>query len=333
MNEKTMEIVPGVEIVPAGADREVWMAERGEGVTASQAWEIARGGISTWRRILEQKLNGSTFRGNAATRAGSSREAALLDEAEEQLGFSGITPNRALWASALNPLHRATPDGIGSRILKGADKRGCVAVVEVKSHEYGWKETGIPSDHYAQMQWQMYVQGAGCGLYGFEVRDEDDQPPVEGATWIEVDRDEEMIAWLIDRANAFIAWREAGCPDVDDLPAPVAAATERWAIAKTALDAAAKAEKQANAALRKLLADLPHAARFGVVGMGEQGGFQLLVSEHVALDEDAWREQEPRVYAAVQEQRTQLARHEALAKQHYPKTTRRQTLRFQEAGK
>lgn len=330
MSENTKVILPGIVVVPEGATREEWMQERGEGVTASQAWEIARGGISTWRRILEQKLNGSTFRGNAATRAGSSREAALLDEAEQQPGFYEITPNCALWASAVNPLHRATPDGIGHHHGHGLE---CSAIVEVKSHEHGWTAEGVPADHYAQMQWQMWVKGAAIGLYGFEVRDEDDQPPLDGATWITVDRDEEMIDWLVDRANAFIAWRDSGCPEVDDLPEPIAAANKAWALAKVASDEAAKAEKQANAALRKELASLPHAERFGAVGMGERGGYQLLVSEYSDLDEDAWRADNPEEFEAVQELRSALAFREAEAKQKYTKTSRRSSLRFQEAGK
>lgn len=324
----TMEILPGVIVVPEGAPREVWMEERGEGVTASQVWEIARGGISTWRRILEQKLNGSTFKGNAATRAGHEREAAMLDEAAHRLARA--TPNQALFASALNRLHRATPDGYG---IEDIDGESVDVVIEVKRHEHGWEFEGVPADHYAQMQWQMYVRGALRGHYGFEVADEDGQPPLEGATWIVVDRDEEMILWLIARANAFIAWREAGCPDVDDLPEGVAAANEAWALAKVAADEANAAEKKTSAELRKALAGLPHAERFGVVGMGEQGGFQLLVSEVTALDEEAWEDSDPKGYGVVLDLRTRLAFLEASAKKKFSKTSRRQSLRFQKAGK
>src|SRR5690606_23103101 len=77
----TPQITAARIVVPEDAPRTVWMLERGEGVTASRVWSIAKGGIRTWRRELEQMMNGSTFRGTAATRAGSAREAALLDEA------------------------------------------------------------------------------------------------------------------------------------------------------------------------------------------------------------------------------------------------------------
>lgn len=309
-------------VVPEGAPRETWLAERGEGVTASEVWEIARGGVKTWRRILEAKMNGSRFNGTAATRAGSSREAALLDEAADEVGI--VHPNGALWAAADNDLHRATPDGIGIRSEAG------LIVVEVKSHEYGWKLDTIPADHLAQVQWQIHVLGATAGLYGFEVRDEDDQPPADGATWIPVPRDDEMIAWLTYRADQFIAWREAGCPDVDDLPDEVADALAAWAPTKTALDAAAAAEKVTNAAMKKAAAALPFAERFGAVGMGEAGGFQITVSESVSIDNAAWRAAEPETHARAEELRVELAFLEAAAKRKYPQITRRQSLRFQE---
>ncbi|KDA05845.1 hypothetical protein DC31_13740 [Microbacterium sp. CH12i] len=309
-------------VVPEDAPREVWMLERGEGPTASVVWEIARGGIKTWRRILEQMMNGSTFRGNRATRAGHAREDALLDEAAEQL--HSVAPNGALWAAASNDLHRATPDGIG----RNTD--GTIVAVEVKSHEFGWEKETIPLEHMAQMQWQIHVLGAISALYGFEVRDEDDMPPADGATWIDVPRDDDLIDFLVMRANAFIAWRDAGCPDVDDLTEEVRAANDEWAPLKRALDDAAAAEKKANAALKKAIAKLPHAERFGAVGMGEHGGFQLTVSEKTEIDEAAWSDADPDVYAHVEHLREQLAAIEAVGKKNFPRIKRTPSMRFQD---
>ncbi|MDI9889937.1 hypothetical protein [Microbacterium sp. IEGM 1404] len=316
-------LISGRIVVPAGAPREIWMGQRGEGVTASEVWEIARGGIKTWRRILTQKMNGSTFRGTGATRAGTAREAALLDEAAELL--VSCEPNAALWAAADNDLHRATPDAIG------VDADNEVTVVEVKSHEFGWEHDGIPSDHLAQLQWQMKVRGARVGLYGFEVRDEDDQPPLDGATWIWVARDEEMIAWLTERADAFLAWREAGCPAVMPLPDDVETARAAWVPLKRAADAAAAAEKTANAALKKAIDGQPYARRFGHVGIGEDGGYQLTVSETRSIDETAWKTTAPEEHARIEQLRIDLAFAEAAAARTYPKTTRKTTLRYQEA--
>lgn len=316
-------ITPGRIVVPAGAEREVWMAERGEGVTASEVWEIARGGIKTWRRILEQKMNGSTFKGSRGTRAGSAREAALLHEAADHL--TDCTPNAALWAAGENDLHRATPDGIG------IDHHYEPVVVEVKSHEHGWEHDTIPNDHLAQMQWQMWVLGANGGLYGFEVRDEDDQPPLGGATWIPVARDEEMIAWLVERADAFLAWRAAGCPTVMPLPDDVEAARAAWVPLKRTADAAAAAEKTANAALKKAIEGQPYARRFGHVGIGEDGGYQLTVTETRSIDEAAWKAADPDEHARIEQLRVDLAFAEATAARTYPKTSRRTALRYQEA--
>lgn len=311
-------------VVPEGAPRTVWMLERGEGVTASRVWAIARGGIKTWRRELEQMMNGSTFRGTKATKAGSAREAALLDEAADQLHT--VAPNAALWASATNDLHRATPDGIG----RNSD--GTIVAVEVKSHEHGYEDKGIPADHLAQMQWQMHVLGAVSGLYGYEIRDEDDMPPAEGATWIDVPRDNEMIAYLIYRADQFLAWRDAGCPDVDELPEDVQAALDAWAPLKAKLDSVATDEKKAAAALKKAIrASIPHAERFGAVAMGEHGGYQLGVSENTGIDEAAWEADSPETLTVARDLRERAAAFEARAKLTYPKTTRRESLRFQEA--
>lgn len=308
-------------IVPEGAPRTVWMLERGEGVTASEVWAIARGGIKTWRRILEQKMNGSTFGGTKSTKAGSAREAALLDEAEDFL--DEIIPNAGLWAAAGNDRHRATPDGIGTKL-------GRLFTIEVKSHENGYKGDAFPMDHRAQTIWQRYVLGADGALYGSEVRDEDDMPPIGGAAWQFVDDDDELLEFLIYRADQFLAWRDAGCPDVDDLPADVQAALDAWAPLKRALDEATAAEKAANDAMKKAVAGLPHAARFGAVGMGAAGGYQSLVSESVSIDETAWKAAAPEVHGHVEMLRVELALLEASGKQHFPKVTRRTSLRFQE---
>ncbi|MFC7942671.1 hypothetical protein ACFUPZ_05360 [Microbacterium oxydans] len=319
----TPQITAARVVVPDDAPRTVWMLERGEGVTASDAWRIARAGIKARRTIAEQKMNGSTFRGNKATDAGHAREAALLDEAAERL--ASLTPNGALWASVDNDLLRATPDAIG------IDQDGALVVVEVKSHEFGWESDAIPIEHMAQMQFQIHVLGAEYALYGFEVRDEDDMPPVDGATWIPVPRDDEMITYLVERAEDFIAWRDAGCPDVDDLPEAVTDAVAEWAPLKRNLDAATAAEKVANAKVKSAVAKLPGALRFGAVGMTERGGFQTTVSETVSIDEAAWKAAAPEVHAHVEALRVELAVLEASALKHFPRATRKApSLRFQE---
>lgn len=308
-------------IVPEDAPRTVWMLERGEGVTASEVWEIARGGNKTWRRILEQKMNGTTFGGTKSTKAGTAREAALLDEAEDFL--DEVIPNGGLWAAAANDRHRATPDGIGTVL-------GKLCVIEVKSHENGYKGAAFPMDHRAQIVWQRYVLGAHSALYGSEIRDEDDMPPIGGAEWQFVPDEDELLAFLIYRADQFLAWRDAGCPEIDDLPKPVRIALDKWAPLKRSADAAVTAEKAAAEVLKAEIAKLPHAGRFGAVGLGSSGGFQSIVSETVSIDEAAWKTSAPDVHAHAEALRVELATLEAVAKKYYPKTRRSSSLRFQE---
>ncbi|PRB14492.1 hypothetical protein [Microbacterium sp. MYb62] len=322
----TPQITTSRLVVPEDAPRAVWMLERGQGPTASEIWAIARGGIKTWRRILEQKMNGSTFGGTKATRAGSAREAALIEEADDFL--DEVTPNSALWASLQNERIRATPDATGRL-------RGKLCVVEVKSHEHGYKGDPFPMDHRAQLVLQRFVLGAELALYGAEVRDEDDMPPMGGAEWQFLPDDEEhreLLAFLLYRAEQFLAWWDAGCPDVDDLHPDVQKALDEWAPAKRALDEAAAAEKTASAALREAIAgNYPHAARFGAIAMGEAGGFQLIPSSTVSIDEARWKTEAPETHAEAQRLRTELAVLEATAKKHYPKTTpKAPSLRFQE---
>ncbi|MHC9046739.1 YqaJ viral recombinase family protein [Microbacterium saperdae] len=310
-------------VVPEGAPHDEWLDGRAEGATASEAYEIARGSMKTWRRIAETKMNGSKFRGTAATRAGHAREAALLDEAAEHLAFA--QPNGTLWASVDNDRHRSTPDG------RGIDRDGRHVVIEVKRHEHGHKGDKIPADHLGQMQWQMHVDGAEAALYGSEIADEDGMPPVEGATWTIVERDQEYIDWLIYRVDKFLTWFDDGCPAVDDLTPAVAAALAAWAPVKTALISVTAREKAANAALRVELDKLPHAQRFGAVGMGEAGGYQLTVTENVSTDEAAWHEADPVGYTRAQALRIELADLEAAARLAYPLYTRKSTMSFQGA--
>ncbi|WEG10401.1 hypothetical protein PU630_07600 [Microbacterium horticulturae] len=124
---------------------------------------------------------------------------------------------------------------------------------------------------------------------------------------------------------------EAGCPDVGELPEEVAVALDEWAILKPLADVASRDEKAANAALKKAVAKMPQAARFGAVGVGPRGGFQVSLSESVGISEVEWAADDPEVHAHVQALRAELAVIEAAAKRAYPLTQRKTSLRFQEA--
>ncbi|WP_185715042.1 YqaJ viral recombinase family protein [Gulosibacter macacae] len=251
----------GVVVVDADAPRLVWLDARAEGVTASEIHEIASGDLKVWERILEQKLNGSRFQGNAHTRRGNEREALLLDFAATI--DPTIEPNGALWAAALDGRFRGTPDGIGD---------GTVA--EVKSHAHGHKLAGVPPEHRAQMQWQMLVTGATRALYVREVMDEDGLGALDDPDWQWIHRDDEYIAYLVGRAVAFLDWWDDDMTVVASISGDDEELLKVWLAEKAKLTPVEKSEA---AAKRKLTAAMKarQGSKFGVQFLTDGGGAVL----------------------------------------------------------
>ena len=302
-----------VVVVPEGATEEEWMAGRDGMVTASDFRSIAFGGLSTWRRLLTDKLNGSTFKGNRHTRRGHEREEYLLAWAQES--FGGIRPNSALYAARENERIGATPDGIGWGHECG------IFGVEVKSHDHSWGDrSDIPNEHMAQMQVGMFVLGADSWLYVWEVMGEDGEPTLDEPRHIWVPRDEELITRLKTQGEAFLEWWDNGAPELDDLPEEIDEAIATYTRAQQA-EAAAKREKDAAG---KVLKDW--AAKDAAVGMPlRKTGSRAEVyfepkPDAVVIDEDAWAEAEPVSYAEHVELRTRVATNEAAALLLYGKS-------------
>lgn len=201
---------PLLVVVPGDASPVDWQEGRAEGVTASEIHAIAFGGLGTWKRCLADKLNGATFTGNAHTRRGHEREPFLIQWADDTIG--AVRANTALLGHPEHPLHRATPDALGWEHSRGGFG------VEVKSHDHGWTSDKIPTDHMDQMQFGMHVTGFDWWLYVWEVMGEDGQPTLAEPSHIWVPRDDTRIAILARQADAFIEWRAAGAPDLDDIP-------------------------------------------------------------------------------------------------------------------
>lgn len=300
-------------IVPADAPREVWADARAEGVTASEIHAIAQGGRSTWQRILEDKLNGAKFKGNAQTRRGHEREAYLLSYADRRI--ANLRPNQALLGAAHAPLHRATPDALG-----WTPERGGFGA-EAKSHDFGWTRTDIPAEHYDQMQFGMWVTGYRWWLYIWEVMGEDGTPTLDDPQHIWVERDDARIAVLGAEADRFIAWRAAGAPDVDgDLPADVDDALADWRAARERKTEAEAEESAAAARIRE------YAEKTGnKKGAGSRANFTFAVTTKPELDLEAWAAAEPDTFAEREDMRERLAELDAAALALYskPKTTTR----------
>ena len=290
-----------------------WMDARAEGVTASEVGTLS---ASSRERVLEDKLNGSTFRGNADTKRGHAREPELLTDlawAKKVI----VVPNLHVWASAGNIRHLATPDGF-------AITADGVYGVEAKSHRHGWTPpaSGIPADHYDQIQFGMHVTGLDAWFYVWEVMEADGSAPAADPTIQVVHRDDGRIAELVERADDFLRWVDDGAP-AEQISDELAIAKARLVEASAAAKEAAAAEKTARDVFEALLRqEAPHAMRTGWKHAGDDGTVILArPARRVAIDEAAWAEAEPDLFEEYTTRKQQLAETEALAKKVYPNVT------------
>ncbi|MGN7861485.1 YqaJ viral recombinase family protein [Microbacterium sp. 22303] len=264
------------------------LAARAAGVTASEIHAIAVGGRGTWRRILDDKLNGSKFRGNQHTKRGHEREPFLLAWACSNIALCAA--NVALFSHPDKTSILATPDGHGFDSSRGEFG------VECKSHDYGWGDRDdIPADHYDQMQLGMFVTETRWWLYVWEVMGEDGTPTLDAPRYRWVERDDARIAKLLKEADAFMTWRAAGAPVADDdLPADVDEALAIVADARAAMAPHKKAEATALETIRVYASQ--EADEHGKKAAGTRAGFTFSITSTDVLDEDAWESAEPNTY-------------------------------------
>ncbi len=287
-------------IVEDGAPEAEWHDGRDEGVTASEARQIASGSRKTWRRILDAKLNGSTFSGNVHTRRGHEREAAILDELRTLPTIVTLAPSNALFGAHHNPLHRCTPDGLGIHTKLGEFG------VEVKSHDEKWDSDEIPAAHFDQMQWGMYVLDLQWWLYAWEVEGKGIQH-----RW--VTRDDRRIMQLIAQANEFIAWRAAGAPELDDVPDDIDDAMAEYARGMKLAAEGEALKKQHAPAVKTWAAEQ---AAVGEPLRREGSRAQVFFEpkqERTVLDSDAWSAAEPESFHEIQVMKERIAEVEAAA--------------------
>jgi hypothetical protein len=95
--------------------------------------------------------------------------------------------------------HLATPDGLNE---------DWSTIAEVKTTGKDWDGSAIPIQYRRQVQWQLHVTGAKQCVFGWLLRAQADNGEFVPA-WMEpkhviMERDEDMIAQLIDVAQRFI---------------------------------------------------------------------------------------------------------------------------------
>jgi len=173
-------------ILARATDRVAWIRARSRGITATDAARLS--GPASVRTVAAEKLHGSSFGGNAYTDHGRAREPEIARWVEQRFG---IAPSDALFHSAHDTEHLATPDGV--RMTPA----GIVELAEIKTTSSPWRS--IPRHYLRQVWWQQYVLGAERTLLVWEQHD--DFVPVRQEPefrWIE--RDENEIHVLVQLA-------------------------------------------------------------------------------------------------------------------------------------
>lgn len=310
MSNATIEDQGLLVIVEDGAPEEEWLDGRAEGVTASEIHAIAAGSRKTWRRILDDKLNGSTFKGNVHTRRGHDREADLIHAAAVLDGVVVLAGSGALFGNHENPLHRGTPDGLGIHAELGH------FVAEAKHHDEGYHQDAIPADHLDQMLWNMHVLDVDWALYVWGV---------EGGAAVThewVARDDRRIAQLVTQADAFIEWRAAGAPEIDDIPDDVDDALADYARGLALASQGDALKKSARKIIDAFAAEQPAAVGDPLRRAGSRASLFFEPKPEVeVLDERAWAKAEPDGYQEWLDMKQRVAETETAALALY-KTTK-----------
>ena len=177
-------------ILAHSTDRVAWLRARSTGVTATDVARLSS--IRSLEAVALDKIYGSSFGGNAYTDHGNDREPEI---ARWVLANHGIAPSAALYHSAYEKAHLATPDGV-------AEIGGTVVLAEIKTTSSGWKS--IPRSYLRQVWWQQYVLGAERTLFVWE-QHLDFVPIAPEPRWQWIERDDNQIHVLVGLANQLLA--------------------------------------------------------------------------------------------------------------------------------
>lgn len=150
-------------------DRPAWLAERLNGVTATQIRELYLQGAGYRARLLHEKANQITeaFVANKYTAWGNKREPVITAWAWERFA---IAPESRVFRAADNPRFLASPDGIGV----GFD--GELVIDEIKTGQDDiapGTEAFTKKGYRIQCVWGMRVTGARRCRYIWEQHDSD----------------------------------------------------------------------------------------------------------------------------------------------------------------
>lgn len=173
-------------IVAHSNDRIAWLRARSQGVTATDAAKLST--PRSIETVARDKLGPRGFTGNAFTDHGRAREPHIARWVHDH--FS-LAPSDALFHSVPERRHLATPDCI-------SDDGAVLAEIKTTAKPFD----RIPKHYLRQIWWQQYVLGAERTLFVWEQHRDFVPVGPPRHTWVE--RDEDEIAALVDRANRLL---------------------------------------------------------------------------------------------------------------------------------
>lgn len=176
--------------VADSSDRAQWLRARSRGITATDVARLSS--AKAMQAVADDKLYGSSFRGNAYTEHGTAREPVIAEWVRRE---HGILPSETLFHAEQETRHLATPDGL--LVTTG----GRLELSEIKTTSKPWRS--IPRGYLRQIWWQQYVLGAERTLVAWEEH-RDFIPVGAEPRYRWVDRDENEIHQLVGRANLLI---------------------------------------------------------------------------------------------------------------------------------
>lgn len=185
-------------VARSGTDE--WYKARQYGVSATTVAKAAAG-PGGYKAELDRALHpeDNVIEDNAYMKFGRDWEKWIVDLIPAEYG---IVHNDWLIRAAEEPRHLATPDGLNEDWSR---------IAEVKTTGKDWdieNLNSIPIQYRRQIQWQMYVTGAQTCVFGWLLRLEDMfgefTPGWIEPKFVEIERDDDLIADLIDVAHRFV---------------------------------------------------------------------------------------------------------------------------------
>lgn len=194
------------------ADREAWLAERRQGITATEVRDLYLGKISQ-KTLIDRKLGRIPEVADLSFVPeigwGHEREPHIAAEVEQRFG---IRAEKRVFRAEDNPRYLASPDGIGVNF----DEELTVSEIKTDGEELvPWSAGFVKKGYLVQVLWVMRVIGARRAMFATEQRlgsrAEGFRPGPRHFEWIEYD--EKLVAELVALADRFLTALDAAAAD------------------------------------------------------------------------------------------------------------------------